>query len=133
MNAISLLLRITFRVYRPDERENDMELWKNIVGFNGKYQISSWGRVRNAETGKMIAPYKNSKGYLKVGLCLNNKSVKFRVNRLVALAFVPNPYGLPQVNHKDGNKENNSYTNLEWTTNGINAKHRALMKKGILV
>ena len=110
-----------------------MEQWKDIKGYEGKYQISSWGRVKNIKSGNIIAPYRNSKGYLKISLYANGKNNKYRINRLVALAFVPNPYGLPQVNHKDGNKENNSYTNLEWTTNGINAKHRALMKKGILV
>ena len=111
-----------------------MEIWKDIEGFIGRYQVSSWGRVRNAETGKVLKPYLNKKGYLKVGLC-NGERVpkKFRVNRLVAKAFIANPYDLPQVNHKDGNKENNSYTNLEWATNALNAKHRQLMNKGILI
>lgn len=109
-----------------------MEIWKNIDGYDGKYQVSTWGRVRNAETGKILTPYKNEKGYLKVGLQKNGKSNKHRVNRLVAKAFVMNPYNLPQVNHKDGNKENNSYTNLEWTTNEINQKHSRLMRKGVL-
>lgn len=114
--------------------EKQMEVWKDIDGFYGKYQVSSWGRVRNAETGKVLTPYRNKKGYLKIGLCNGSGSpAKFRVNRLVAIAFIPNPYNLPQVNHKDGNKENNSYTNLEWTTNEINAKHRVLMNKGVIV
>ena len=108
-----------------------MEIWKDIEGWNGKYQVSAWGRVRNAETGNILTPYVNEKGYLKVGLsCGNRKTKKYRVNRLVAQAFVPNPYNLPQVNHKDGNKQNNSYTNLEWTTNSINQKHHRLMAKG---
>lgn len=111
-----------------------MEIWKDIDGFYGKYQISSWGRVRNAESGHILIPYKNKKGYLKVGLHKNGERIpkKFRVNRLVAKAFISNPYDLPQVNHKDGNKENNSVTNLEWVTNKENAEHRKLMRKGIL-
>ena len=108
-----------------------MEVWKDIDGFDG-YQISTWGNVRNVK-GQILKPFENSKGYLKIELTKNGKSHKKRINRLVAEAFVPNVYGLPQVNHKDGNKKNNSYTNLEWTTNEINAKHKNLMKQGILV
>lgn len=111
-----------------------MEIWKNIEGYHGKYQVSSWGRVRNAETGHILTPYKNKKGYLKVGLMVKGKKSpeKHRVNRLVAKAFIQNPYDLPQVNHKDGNKENNSVTNLEWITNDMNTKHAKLMRKGEL-
>ena len=108
-----------------------MEIWKNIDGFNGKYQVSSWGRVRNAETGNILIPYKNKKGYLKIGLCDGHgKSLKFRVNRLVAISFIENPNNYPQVNHKDGNKENNSFTNLEWVTDEENKKHAKCMRKG---
>lgn len=105
-----------------------MEIWKDIEGFDG-YQISTWGNVRNKH-GQILKPYRNDKGYLKIGLMKNGKNHKKRINRLVAKAFITNPYDLPQVNHKDGNKENNSYTNLEWTTNEINAKHAKLMRKG---
>ena len=107
-----------------------MEIWKDIDGYDGKYQVSTWGRVRNAKTGKIKKQYYNEKGYLKVQLCFKGKIKKHRVNRLVAQAFVLNPYDLPQVNHKDGNKENNSFTNLEWTTNEINQKHRRMLKNG---
>lgn len=109
----------------------NMEIWRRIEGT--KYEVSSWGRIRNSESGTIIKPYRNSKGYLKVGLMVEGKNKKYRVNRLVAMAFIPNPYNLPQVNHKDGNKENNSFTNLEWITNDDNAKHRQLMRKGVLL
>lgn len=112
-----------------------MELWKDIDGYNGIYQVSTWGRVRSVRNGeiRILSPYRNSKGYLKIGLRRNGKTDKHRINRLVAKAFIPNPYDLPQVNHKDGNKENNSYTNLEWTTNEMNRKHAQLLRKGEIV
>jgi len=106
-----------------------MEIWRNIDGFNGKYQISSWGNVRNAETGKILKPYTNSKGYLKIGLSDGKKCVKKRINRLVAMAFIENPDNLPQVNHKDGNKQNNSFSNLEWVTNDQNNEHAVMMRR----
>lgn len=110
----------------------EMEIWKEIEGYYGRYQVSSWGRIRNAETGKILKPYKNAKGYLKVGLMIAGERIphKHRVNRLVATAFVDNPDNLPQVNHKDGNKENNSYTNLEWITNADNRRHAVKMRRG---
>ena len=104
------------------------EIWKDIEGFEGRYQVSTWGNVRGVQG--ILKPYRNEKGYLKVSLAKNGKYYKKRVNRLVALAFIPNPYELPQVNHKDGNKENNSITNLEWTTDEINRKHAILLRKG---
>ena len=101
------------------------EIWKDIEGFEGLYQVSTWGNIRGARG--ILKPYKNNKGYLKVGLFKNGKDHKKRVNRLVALAFIPNPYNLPQVNHKDGNKENNSFTNLEWVTDEENKEHQKMM------
>ena len=98
-----------------------IEVWKDIEGFDGKYQISSWGRVRSARG--TLKTYENKKGYLKIGLYKNGKYHKRRINRLVAQAFIPNPYDLPQVNHIDGNKKNNSVTNLEWVTDSANKKH----------
>ena len=117
-----------------NEPVNKMEIWKEIDGYNGRYQVSSWGRVRNAETGKIIKPYKNDKGYLKVGLKIPGERIphKHRVNRLVAIAFIDNPDNLPQVNHKDGNKENNSFSNLEWISNKDNQSHATRMRKGEL-
>lgn len=105
------------------------EVWKNIDGFDGKYQISTWGNVRN-RSGKILKPYKNKKGYLKVGLFSDGVVHKYRINRLVATAFIPNPFKLPQVNHKDGNKQNNSITNLEWVTDAMNKEHAMKLRRG---
>ena len=108
-----------------------MEIWRDILGFEGRYQVSSWGRIRNAK-GQMMKFYKNDKGYLKIELQKNGTGYKFRVNKLVAQAFIPNPLNLPQVNHKDGNKENNSFTNLEWITNRDNQLHASQLRKGMI-
>lgn len=100
-----------------------LEIWKPIDGY-APYMVSSWGRVMNGQTGNVLAPHPNKKGYLRVDLYLDGEKKHKRVNRLVAQAFIPNPDGLPQVNHIDGNKQNNSVTNLEWCTNDDNNKHR---------
>ena len=109
-----------------------MEEWRDIEGYEGRHQISSWGRVRNIVTKNILMPYRNKKGYLKIGLYTERSKYpeKHRINRLVAKAFIPNPYELPQVNHKDGNKENNSVTNLEWATNNENRKHAQMLRSG---
>lgn len=109
-----------------------MEIWKNIEGFNGKYQVSSWGRIRNAESGIVLKQYRNKKGYLKISLFDGNNNIKKRVNRLVAIAFIENPYNYPQVNHKDGNKDNNSITNLEWVTDARNKEHAKNLRNGVV-
>lgn len=102
------------------------EIWKEIEGYDGKYYISSWGRVKGPKG--ILTPYLNYKGYEKVGLSKNGKCEKHRVHRLVADAFIPNPYNLPEVNHIDGNKRNNSFSNLEWVTGEENRNHDKIME-----
>ncbi len=97
-----------------------LEIWKDVEGYEGKYQVSTWGRVRGRKG--ILKPYLNYNGYEKVELWNGDIGRKFRVHRLVAMAFIPNPNELPQVNHKDGNRTNNSVTNLEWVTNAENAQ-----------
>ena len=103
-----------------------MEIWADIEGLEGKYQVSTWGRVRSKN--RILAPYENTKGYLKVGLFKDGKTHKKRVNRLVAQAFIPNPNNYPQVDHLDGNKRNNSITNLEWCDNTTNNRRARVMR-----
>lgn len=98
---------------------NKSEIWASIP-WSPRHEISSDGRLRQVGTGKSLTPRKTEKGYLTT--CIAGKWV--RMHRLVAAAFVPNPLGKPQVNHKDGDKENNRRENLEWVTNGENQKHR---------
>ena len=98
-----------------------MERWSPIP--NTHYSISSEGRVRNNETNKMKSMDATSDGYHKVDLYSNGKRTSVRVHRLVAEAFIPNPNKLPQINHIDGNKENNNVKNLEWVNNSQNMIH----------
>lgn len=97
------------------------EMWADIYGYDGRYQVSTWGRVRSVNG--IMTPYQNEKGYFKIGLTKNGKANKHRVNRLVAETFIPNYAGYPEVNHIDGNKQNNSVTNLEWVSPRRNREH----------
>lgn len=100
------------------------EYFTAIDGFDGKYLISTWGRVYSFNSNKFLIGEINEKGYCRVTLSKNGKHKHYKVHRLVAEAFIPNPYNKPQVNHKDGNKLNNSIANLEWVTNQENQDHR---------
>lgn len=98
------------------------EYWKLIKDYEN-YMVSSFGRVKNIKSNKILKLYKDKrkgKEYLRVCLYKNGKSKKYAVHRLVAEAFIPNPDNLPQVNHKDENKQNNIVSNLEWCTHLYN-------------
>ena len=102
-----------------------VEIWKEIDGYSGKYEVSNLGRVRsinykNSGLPRELKFEKNRKGYYAVDLCKNGKRKKHRVARLVASAFVTNIYGLPEVNHKDEDKTNNCADNLEWCDRAYN-------------
>lgn len=95
--------------------------WRAITGYE-HYEISSeGGLVRNKE-GKILKTHKNHNGYLQVVLHDNGKKQCFRIHRLVADAFIPNPNGYETINHIDHNKLNNDVNNLEWMPRGNNAK-----------
>lgn len=84
------------------------------------HAVNDFGMVIRIRTRKIIKPSVNKKGYLQV--CLQNKK-SYRIHRLVAELFIPNPDSKPQVNHKDGNKRNNRVYNLKWVTNQENQEH----------
>lgn len=93
-----------------------MEIWRDITGYEGLYQVSNKGKIKSLHYGKekILKPRKVKKGYLSISLHKDNKSRSFRVHRLVGKEFIPNPYNLPQINHIDEIKTNNCVENLEW-------------------
>lgn len=101
------------------------EIWKDIKGYEGKYQISNYGKVKSLPkqmgrgmgytTKEKVLKYSiSSRGYCNVILCKNGKTKTFLLHRLVATYFVPNPNNYKQVNHKNECKTDNNWHNLEW-------------------
>ena len=121
------------------------EIWKDIKGFEGLYQISSLGRLKSLS--RFINSNRNNQrrikgciikqrvnpynGYIQISLSKNHKYKRFYIHRLVAYAFLRNPDNLPQVNHKDENKENNCVDNLEWCTAKYNANYGTCISRRV--
>lgn len=91
-----------------------IELWRDIKGYCGLYEVSNFGRIYGIKSQKIVHPYLNNRGYLKVDLYKDGKCKKVFVHRIVAETFLPNPNKYPQVNHKDEDKTNNNMFNLEF-------------------
>lgn len=112
------------------------EIWKDIPGYEGLYQISNLGRVKSymerakvpGEIIKATATMKN--GYHTTSLYKNGKTVTKLIHRMVAEAFVDNPYGYKEINHKDENKNNNCADNLEWCTRKYNQNFGSCISRG---
>lgn len=96
---------------------NEVEVWKNVTieGYSDIYEVSSFGRVRNKQTGRYLKPV-DKKGYQRVRLCSNKVGKSIGVHRLLMLAFCPIEDETMEVHHKDGNKANNNISNLSWVT-----------------
>ena len=94
------------------------------------YSVNEFGQIINNKFGRIMKTYLNNDGYLCVQLWKNNKGKNFLVHQLVAIAFVPNPLNYKIVNHKDGNRQNPHYLNLEWSTNIANIKHGRKLRNG---
>lgn len=96
--------------------------WRKIEEFP-RYSVSDEGQVRNDKTGRILKAHHDRFGYLQLNLSNAGVKKKKYVHRLAAEAFIPNPDGKPEVNHKDGNKENCAVSNLEWVTPHENRLH----------
>jgi hypothetical protein len=112
-----------------------MEIWKDLEGYEGLYQISNFGNIKSLSKKffngnhdvvlkeRLLKQSYCKDGYKKVCLCKNNKKKSYLIHRLVAKTFVKNPYCYYQVNHKDENKENNMAENLEWCDSKYNVNY----------
>lgn len=113
-----------------------MEIWRDVVGYEGFYAVSNYGNVKSIERvvtrsdgikikvkEKILSKTMDSDGYLNCKLSRDGVSKTCRIHRLVADAFIPNTKSLPEVNHKDCNRANNSVCNLEWIDHGDNVRY----------
>lgn len=117
-----------------------MEEWKDVIGYEGLYQVSNYGRVKHlaqvhknrfGECTKQehIVGYKSSNGYMYVVLHKNNKPHTVTIHSLVAKAFIPNPNGYACINHKDETHDNNNVDNLEWCDKEYNNNYGTLAER----
>jgi hypothetical protein len=107
-------------------RRKEKDMWKDVEGYEGRYQISDEGQVKRNYKNKPSRILKNRStnyGYATVSLSKNGEARTCAVHRLVANAFLDRPEGSTEVNHKDGNKMNNNVSNLEWVTQAENRYH----------
>lgn len=118
----------------------EQETWKDVIGYEGLYQVSSFGRIKSLArkqwNGKVwfwaeerILVQSFCKDYAKINLYKNHKSYTYRVHNLVAIAFITNPNNYPCVNHKDENKRNNRADNLEHCTYKYNSNYGTIKER----
>lgn len=116
------------------------EIFKDVKGFEGYYQISNLGRLKSLRSTrgrlrdrpiivKTWIDGKNKRGYDTVLLCVEKRKKKYKIHRLVAEAFLPNPLNLPEVNHKDEDKRNNFVENLEWCDRKYNCNYGTTLER----
>lgn len=129
---------------KKSKENNREEIWKDIAGYEGLYQVSNFGQVKSLariKTNKLIGEHfvkekimksrLSPSGYLSIGLTKNGKQIGYRVHRLVAQTFISNPENKAEVNHKNGIKIDNRIENLEWNTSSENTIHA--LKTGLMI
>ena len=114
------------------------EIWKDIENYDGLYQVSNLGRVRSLDhygimnggkwfiKGRILKGRKDGSGYLCVMLCFNGKHKQFKIHRLVAQAFLPNPDNLPEIDHINRDKTDNKFENLRWVDDFVQNNNRVM-------
>lgn len=111
--------------------ENQIEIWKDLPGYEGLYQVSNLGKARSIRFNKekILKPSRFSNGYFTVALSKEKNQKTYALHRLIAISFIENKKKLPVVNHIDGNKLNNNIFNLEWVSNRENIIHACKKRK----
>lgn len=104
------------------------EIWKTIDGYPN-YMVSNMGNVKNIKTGKMLKPTISTTGYLQIHLWKNNHEKNFKLHRLIALSFIPNPENKPCIDHINTNKMDNRVCNLRWVTHKENNNNPNTIEK----
>ena len=112
------------------------EIWKDVIGLEGIFQVSNMGRIRSLDKyanvcgggkrlvkGRILKPTKLQNGYYEAQFHHKGERIIYLLHRLVAIHFIDNPLNLPEVNHKDENPQNNNVENLEWCTSKYNANY----------
>ena len=109
-----------------------MELWKDVAGFDGVYQVSNMGRIKRVSTGVVLKQCADRNGYCRVNLYKNKIPKRLLVHRLVASAFIENVNSFPIINHKDENPSNNNAENLEWCTYSYNTSYGTARQRSVM-
>lgn len=114
-----------------------MEIWKDVIGYEGYYQVSNLGNVKRVGSFRgvnkaylndyYLKPKDNGKGYYRIKLTVNNKSKRVMLHRIIAEAFIENPNNYPFINHINSNRKDNRIENLEWCTQSQNCLHSVKM------
>lgn len=114
-----------------------MEIWKDVIGYEGIYQVSNLGRIKRISNNHLcnikyqgeyyLKPLDNGKGYLRMKLSNNGHSKRVMLHRIIAEAFINNPENKKVINHINGNKKDNRIENLEWCTQSYNCLHSVKM------
>mgnify|MGYP001625076177 CR=1 FL=1 len=102
--------------------------WREVKEYSN-YEVNQLGEIRHKKRQKILKPRSNNGGYQYVNFKINGKNTNFAVHRIVANAFIPNPNGYTEVNHKDYNKKNNCVDNLEWVSSSQNKQHSYLKQE----